>query len=128
MVVSDEEKAPGGGRQVGSGKANVSESLLKCRNPFRWHRNRGVGTAAGYSLADDQSAGQVVPGMETARAQTAATAWNKRNHLPGAGGGGPARSSDEAPVMGVEQRGRPIRAVMVLPTVTAVDVGGGAWV
>lgn len=66
--------------------------------------------------------------METARAQTAATAWNKRNHLPGAGGGGPARSSGEALVMGVESRGRPIRAVVVLPTVAAAAVGGGAWV
>lgn len=53
VVVSDEKKAPGGGRQVGFGKANVSEPLMTCRNPFRWHRNRGVGSAAGLSLADD---------------------------------------------------------------------------
>jgi hypothetical protein len=55
---------------------------MTCRNPFRWHRNRGVDSAAGLSLADDHCADQGVPVMETARARTAATAWNKSNHPP----------------------------------------------
>jgi len=38
VVVSDEEKAHMM-RQVGIGKASASESLLKCRNLFRWHQN-----------------------------------------------------------------------------------------
>ena len=40
-MVSDVEKA----RvtcQVGIGKASASDSLLTCRNRYRWHRNRGV--------------------------------------------------------------------------------------
>jgi len=41
VVVSDEEKAHVM-RQVGIGKASASESLLKCRNLFRWHQNWGV--------------------------------------------------------------------------------------
>ena len=41
VVVSDEEKAHKM-RQVGIGKASASESLLKCRNLFRWHQNWNV--------------------------------------------------------------------------------------
>jgi hypothetical protein len=35
VVVSDEEKALVGGRQVGIRKTNVSESLMTCRNGNR---------------------------------------------------------------------------------------------
>ena len=41
VVVSDEEKADVI-RQVGIGKASVSEPLLTCRNSVRRHQNRGV--------------------------------------------------------------------------------------
>jgi len=41
VVVSDEEKAHKM-RQVGIGKASASESLLTCRNLFRWHQNWNV--------------------------------------------------------------------------------------
>ena len=40
VVVSDEEKAHVM-RQVGIGKASVSEPLMTCREQ-RWHRNRGI--------------------------------------------------------------------------------------
>jgi hypothetical protein len=46
VVVSAEEKAHRM-RQVGIGKASASESLLKCRNLFRWHQNRGVDEVPG---------------------------------------------------------------------------------
>ena len=80
------------------------------------------------------SIGQVVSGMEAARVRSAASAWNvgrrvpirlsgprmaqaARGSAPGGGNrealstdaaraGGPARSSDEALVIGVERRGR----------------------
>jgi hypothetical protein len=88
--------------------------------------------------------GQVVSGMEATRAWSAAFAWNVGRHAPTrrlaclggpaargsvpSGGnrkglstvaghaGGPARSSDEAPVMGVERRSRIIRGLFVRST------------
>src|ERR1019366_2300483 len=122
-VVSDEEKAPSR-RQVGIRKANVSESLPKCRNP-----KYDIETGA-YNRSRDESGGypvtgQVVSGMEATRAWSAAAAWNVGRQAPipppaGSGvvrgrapssrncevlstdagrAGGPARSSDEAPVI-----------------------------
>ena len=46
VVVSVEEKAHVM-RQVGTGKASGSESLLKRRNEIGWHRNRGDAEAPG---------------------------------------------------------------------------------
>ena len=46
VVVSDEGKASKR-RQVGIGKASASESLLKCRNLFSRHQNRGVDEVPG---------------------------------------------------------------------------------
>ena len=89
------------------------------------------------SLAAARIAGQVVPGVEVTRAWSAAFAWNvgrrAPTRLPGTGGerelskrpnrkelstvagpaGGPVRSSAEAPVMGVERRGRIARSLFV---------------
>ena len=65
-VVSDEEKAPVR-CQVGIRKANVSESLMKCRKPICDIK------AGAYALSRDESGGcpftgQVVSGMEATRA------------------------------------------------------------
>jgi len=46
-VVSDEETASLR-CQVGIRKANVSESLMTCRNVYMWHRNRGVFSVPGW--------------------------------------------------------------------------------
>jgi len=35
-------------RQVGIRKASASESLMKCRDGNRWHRNRGVWGVPGW--------------------------------------------------------------------------------
>src|ERR1035437_4846859 len=49
-VVSDEEKAPPR-RQVGIRKANVSESLMKCRNVKYMTSKPGCSRSPGMSLA-----------------------------------------------------------------------------
>ena|ERR1700683_3205437 len=97
--------------------------------------------------------GQVVSGMEATRAWSAAFAWNVGRHVPiprlaGLGGlvargsvpsgrnreglstvagraGGPARSSDEAPVMGAERRSRVIRGLFVWSTGVFREEPGG---
>jgi hypothetical protein len=100
-------------------------------------------------LGGNPLTGQAVSGMEATRAWSAAFAWNVGRHVPirmpavqwpmsrgsvpssrnceglstDAGyAGGPARSSDEAPVMGVERGGRIIRGLVVQPT--GVLLGG----
>src|SRR5665647_2498503 len=134
--VSDEEKAPQR-RQVGIRKANVSESLMKCRKPIC-----DIETGA-YALSWDESGGcpftgRSVSGMKATRAWSAAAAWNVGRQVPipppaGFGvvrgralssrncevlstdagrAGGPVRSSEEAPVMGVERRGRTIEGCL----------------
>ena len=78
-MVSDVEKA----RvtcQVGIGKASASDSLLTCRNRYRWHRNRGVYKIPGGVWR--VPAGQAVSGMEATRARSAASAWNGRRPNP----------------------------------------------
>lgn len=130
VVVSVEEKAQIM-RQVGTGKANVSEPLTTCRN-----QEDDIKTGIAQYSRDEPggcpSIGQAVSGMKAARARSAASAWNVGRPVPtlstpclrGGGerespsgrnrevvstvaalAGGPARSSGEAPVMGVERRG-----------------------
>ena len=135
-VVSDEEKAPAR-RQVGIRKANASESLTKCRNPID-----DIKTGASAWPWDESGGypftGQMVSGIKATRAWSAAVAWNvgRQALIPPPAGfgvvrgrapssrncevlstdagraGGPVRSSDEAPVMGVERRGRPIEGCL----------------
>jgi hypothetical protein len=125
-VVSDEEKAPVR-CQVGIRKANVSESLLKCRDDYP----RDIETGVSGCLRDEPGGcpliGQVVSGMKATRAWSAATAWNvgrpalirpplaARGRPPSSRNcevlstdagwvGGLVRSSGEASVMGAERR------------------------
>jgi hypothetical protein len=130
-VVSDEEKAPVR-RQVGTRKANVSESLTTCRDDYP----PDIETEASGCPRDEPGGcpriGQVVSGMKATRAWSAAAVWNVGRPAPirppdraaigrppssrncevpstDAGSvGGLARSSAEAPVMGVERRGQAI--------------------
>lgn len=130
-MVSDEEKAPLR-CQVGTRKANVSESLTTCRDDYQ----RDIETGVSGCLRDEPGGcpltGQVVSGMKATRAWSAAAAWNVGRPTPivppgwvargrpsssrncevqstDAGWvGGLARSSGEALVMGVERRGQTI--------------------
>jgi len=130
-VVSDEEKAPVR-CQVGTRKANVSESLTKCRDDYQHDIETGVSGCPRDEPGGCPLTGQVVSGMKATRAWSAAVAWNVGRPIPigppvrvargrppssrncevlstDAGWvGGLARSSDEAPVMGVERRGQTI--------------------
>ena len=80
VVVSDEEKAHVM-RQVGTGKASVSEPLMTCRNTVddiktgvvKWSRDEPGGCP---------SIGQAVSGMEAARARSAASARNVGRRVP----------------------------------------------
>jgi hypothetical protein len=74
VVVSVEEKACVT-RQVGTGKANVSEPLLTCRNVQMTSKPERP-RVSGMSLAGARVSGQVVSGMEAARARSAALARN----------------------------------------------------
>ena len=62
VVVSNTEKAHEM-RQVGIGKANASESLLKCRYWIRWHQNRGESGVLREEPGGCPSIGQAVSGM-----------------------------------------------------------------
>jgi len=130
-VVSDEEKAPVR-CQVGTRKANVSESLTTCRDDYPRDIETGVSGWPWDEPGGCPLIGQVVSGMKATRAWSAAAAWNvgrpalirppvglvrgrppsRRNGevLSTDAGwvGGLARSSGEAPVMGAERRGRAI--------------------
>jgi hypothetical protein len=74
VVVSVEEKACVT-RQVGIGKANASEPLLKCRNDVD-----DIETGETKSFRDESGGcpgiGQVVSGMKAARVRSAASAGN----------------------------------------------------
>jgi hypothetical protein len=138
-VVSDEGKAPTR-CQVGTRKANVSESLMTCRDDYQPDIKTGVSGCSRDEPGGCPLTGQVVSGMKAARARSAASARNlgrqastlsgwvtarwpgaARGSAPGGGNrealstvarpaGGPARSSGEAAVIAVERRGRLIRA------------------
>jgi hypothetical protein len=150
VVVSDGEKAPLR-CQVGIGKASVSEPLLTCRNivddietgetvssrdelggcPCSWPG--GVRHVGGVSLvcgcctergkACHDTAAPVVGG-ERERPEgwkpegLSTVAWRA---------GGPARSSGEAPVMGVERRGRLIDELLTRATGAWWVLGGDGW-
>jgi hypothetical protein len=130
-VVSDEEKAPGR-CQVGTRKANVSESLTTCRDDYPYDIETGVSGCLRDEPGGCPLTGQVVSGMKATRAWSAAAAGNVGRPTPirtpervvrgrppssrncealstDAGWvGGLARSSAEAPVTGVERRGQAI--------------------
>lgn len=118
--------------QVGTGKANVSESLTTCRDDNQRDIETGVSGCPRDEPGGSALTGQVVSGMKATRARSAAAAWNVgrptairlpelvvRGSAPSSRncevlstdarwGGGLACSSGEAPVMGVERRGQTI--------------------
>jgi hypothetical protein len=144
VVVSVEEKAHVM-RQVGIGKASVSEPLLTCRE-VEVTSKPGRSAVVRDEPGGCPLIGQVVSGTKVARARSAASAWNlgrqvatlseraadwrsgsARGSALGGGNrealsivaspaGGPARSSDEAAVIAVERRGRLICAELVEAT------------
>jgi hypothetical protein len=130
FVVSDEEKAGGGARQVGTGKASESEPLMTCRNqamaskpgpdhgrrdepggcPAYWPGGARHGGGASPVCGSRAERGKVRP--DTAPAGVAGGGRERgegRDPKPlstvAGRAGGPARSSGEAPVMGAERRG-----------------------
>jgi hypothetical protein len=147
VMVSDEEKAQVM-CQVGVGKASVSEPLMTCRDQ-EVASKPGHPSSSGMSLAGVPLIGQVASGMKAAPARSAASVRNvgRRTSIlssPVTGvargsasssshcetlstvavsAGGPARSSGEAPVMGVERRGRVISGVSA--RTTRPEGGGG---
>ena len=74
VVVSVEEKAHMM-RQVGIGKASVSEPLLTCRE-VEMTSKPGRSAVVRDEPGGCPSIGQVVSGMKVARARSAASAWN----------------------------------------------------
>ena len=64
-MVSDEEKASVR-CQVGTGKANVSESLTTCRDDYPYDIETGVSGCPRDEPGGSPSIGQVVSGMEAA--------------------------------------------------------------
>jgi hypothetical protein len=119
--------------QVGTRKANVSESLTKCRDDYQHDIETGVSGCLRDEPGGSPLTGQVVSGMKETRAWSAAAVGNVgrpisirlpvrvvRGRSPSRRNGevlstdagwvgGLARSSEEAPVMGVERRGRVVR-------------------
>jgi hypothetical protein len=144
VVVSVEAKAHVM-RQVGTGKASLSEPLLTCRE-VELTSKPGRSAVVRDEPGGCPPIGQVASGMKAARARSAASAWNlgrrastlpgratdgwlcsARGSAPGGGNrealstvaspaGGPARSSEEAAVIAVERRGRLICAGFVWAT------------
>ena len=130
-MVSDEEKALLR-CQVGTGKANVSESLTTCRDDYQHDIKTGVSGCPRDEPGGCLLTGQVVSGMKATRAWSAAAARKVGRPIPirppervvrgrpsssrncevlstDAGGvGGLVRSSGEALVIGVERRGQTI--------------------
>jgi hypothetical protein len=131
VVVSDEEKAHEM-RQVGTRKASESEPLLKCRNQIRRHRNWGAWGCFRMSLAGARVLARWCPawrrrepGLRLARGTweggcrhcvpalwggwvrgSAPSGWNREAlSTVAASAGGPARSSGEALVIGVDAKG-----------------------
>jgi hypothetical protein len=68
-------------RQVGTGKASVSEPLLKRRNP-EMASKPGQRSRPGIEPGGCPLIGQVVPGVKAARVQSAASAWNVGRQVP----------------------------------------------
>ena len=125
-------------RQVGTRKASESDPLMTCRKSLRRDQNRGrswppgrawrvpVYRPGGLRHTGGASLAQAFMGNSgTCRSETATArawdAWSRegdpqaaesaRGRVPVAGHrGGPARSSDEGPVMGLERRGWVTRA------------------
>lgn len=113
-----------GGCQVGIGKTNVSEPLLN-------HRNAWMTSETGF---------EGVPGMSLAVCPQCwpggvRLCWRRDPGLLGLyetgegaprlwGAGGPARSSVETPVMGVEPRGWVVRDVFV----SVNQVSARSWI
>jgi len=144
VVVSVEEKAHVM-RQVGIGKASVSEPLLTCRE-VEVTSKPGRSAVVRDEPGGCPLIGQAASGMEAARARSAGPARNlgrqaaiqlgraarwrlglARGSAPGGGNrealstvaspaGGPARSSNETAVMVVERRGRLICAGLAWAT------------
>src|SRR5689334_9220200 len=137
VVVSDEEKAHWM-RQAGTGKASASESLLTCRNP-KTTSEPGCFGDSGMSLADIRLLARWCPAcrrrepglrLPHGTGEGASRCWpvlsgpsgrevpkrlNREGLSTVAGrAGGPARSSWEAPVTGVERRGRVVRGLIRL--------------
>lgn len=80
VVVSDEEKAPQR-RQVGTGKASVSEPLLTRRDQ-QTASKPGPPSSPGTQPGGCPLIGQVVPGVKAARARSAASARNVGRRVP----------------------------------------------
>jgi hypothetical protein len=117
---------------VGTRKANVSESLTTCRDDYPYDIETGISGCPRDEPGGSPLTGQVVSGMKATRAWSAAAAGNVgrptlirppvmvvRGRPPSCRNGevlsteagwvgGLARSSEEAPVMGVERRGQAI--------------------
>ena len=79
-MVSVEEKAHVM-RQVGIGKASVSEPLLTCRE-VEVTSKLGRSAVVRDEPGGCPSIGQVVSGMKAARARSAASAWNLGSQAP----------------------------------------------
>jgi hypothetical protein len=80
VVVSVEEKAHVM-RQVGIGKASVSEPLMTCRE-VEVASKPGRSVVVWDEPGGCPSIGQVVSGMEVARVRSAAFAWNVGRQMP----------------------------------------------
>jgi len=117
---------------MGIRKTNESESLLTCRYEIKGHRNRGVFLVPGWVWRVSELLARRCPAWrrrepdlrrshgtwegtprfccQVVARGSASSSRNCEALSTDAGrAGGPARSSDEAPVMGVERRGRTIR-------------------
>ena len=109
VVVSDVEKAPVE-CQVGTRKMSEPEPLLTCRDVQTRHRNRGHAPGCGsrtWRVPDDWPGGvRHTGGMSLVCGSR--MEHGKARRPPWRCAGGPARSSAEAPVIGVERRGRVI--------------------
>ena len=127
VVVSDEEKAHRM-RQVGIRKASESEPLSKCRNQIRRHRNWGAWGCFRTSLAGTRVLARLAPppcrnvGRRTLILPAGPCGREVRGSAPSgrnrkalstvaASAGGPARSSGEALVTGVDAKGPAHRLV-----------------
>ncbi len=109
----------------------MSESLMTCRDDYQPDIETGVSGCPRDEPGGCPLTGQVVSGMKTTRSWSAAVAWNvgrptaigppvvAAGRTPGSRNcevesteagwvGGLARSSGEAPVIGVERRGQTI--------------------
>src|ERR1019366_5129383 len=116
-------EAPQSAGQVGDEKTNVCEPLLTHREKRRWHRNRDLWVVPGQRRAQrgepsarEQPArgpggARCIGGGSplVARGRPASGEHRKRQSTDAGHRDGPARSSDEGPVMGLEPRGRTVQ-------------------